>query len=83
MEQAQQEYEEAYEDEDAEDLLADLRESCRYVIEPGLTFCALAKKVSENTFQREKLKRAFNDIENSIMVPRIRTTSSKNIVNVV
>ena len=65
IEQAQQEYEEAYEDEDAEDLLADLRESCRYIIEPGLTFCALAKKVSENTFQREELKRAFNDIENS------------------
>lgn len=65
IEQAQQEYEEAYEDEDAEDLLADLRDSCRYVIAPELTFCAMAKKVSENTFQREELKRAFNDIESS------------------
>lgn len=65
IEDAQREYEEAYEDEEAEDLLTDLRESCRYVIEPGLTFCALAKKVSENTFRREELKRAFNDIESS------------------
>lgn len=62
---AQTAYEEAYIDEDAEDLLADLKESCRYIIEPSLTFTALARKAENNEFNREDLKKAFNNIENS------------------
>ena len=65
MEQAQEAYEEAYQEEDAADLLADLKESCRYIIEPHLTFTALAKKANNNEFNREELKKAFNDIETS------------------
>lgn len=65
MEQAQAAYEEAYQEEDAADLLADLKESCRYIIEPHLTFTALAKKANNNEFNREELKKAFNDIETS------------------
>ena len=65
IEQAQREYEDAYEDEDAEDLLADLKDSCRYVIKPGLTFFALAEKAEKNVFTREELKSAFNEIETS------------------
>ncbi len=65
MEQAQKAYEEAYAEEDAADLLADLKDSCRYVIEPQLTFTALAKKAADNEFKREDLKKAFNDIETS------------------
>ena len=65
MEQAQSAYEEAYQEEDAADLLTDLKESCRYIIEPHLTFTALAKKANNNEFNREELKKAFNDIETS------------------
>lgn len=65
MEQAQAAYEAAYQGEDAADLLADLKESCRYIIEPHLTFSALAKKATNNEFNREELKKAFNDIETS------------------
>ena len=65
IEQAQKAYEEAYQEEDAADLLADLKESCRYIIEPHLTFTALAKKANDNDFKREELKKAFNDIETS------------------
>jgi len=65
IEQAQKAYEEAYQEEDAADLLNDLKESCRYIIEPHLTFTALAKKANKNEFNREELKKAFNDIETS------------------
>ena len=65
MAQAQAAYEEAYQGEDAADLLADLKDSCRYIIEPHLTFTALAKKANSNEFNREELKKAFNDIETS------------------
>ena len=65
IEEAQRAYEEAYAGEDAADLLNDLRDSCRYVIEPHLTFHALAKQAANNEFKREDLKKAFNDIETS------------------
>lgn len=65
MEQAQRAYEEAYHGEDAADLLPELKEYRRYIIEPQLTFTALAKKAADNEFKREDLKKAFNNIENS------------------
>lgn len=65
IEEAQQAYEEAYKDESAGDLLADLKETCHYIIEPALTFYSLAKKARNNEFQREELQRAFNNIEES------------------
>ena len=65
IEQAQLAYEEAYKGEDAADLLSDLKDSIHYVIEPELTFYSLAKAASENKFNRENLKKAFNNIENS------------------
>ena len=46
-------------------MLADLKGTCRYIIEPHLTFTALAKKANNNEFNREELKKAFNDIETS------------------
>ncbi len=63
IEEAQLAYEEAYQDEDAKDLLADLKDTCHYVIEPRLTFYALAQDASKSCFKREDLKKAFNDIE--------------------
>ena len=65
IEEAQTAYEEAYRGEDAADLLADLKESCKYIIEPELTFTALAKKANDNSFERVELKKAFNNIEGS------------------
>ncbi len=65
IEEAQQAYEEAYQDEDAKDLLSDLKDTCHYVIEPRLTFFALARDAANNEFKREDLQKAFNDIETS------------------
>ena len=65
IEDAQREYEEAYEGEDAKDLLDDLKESVRFIIKPNLTFFALAKNAEDNIFKRSDLKAAFNDIETS------------------
>lgn len=65
MAQAQAAYEEVYNTEDAADLLADIKESYRYTIEPELTYTRLAEAASKNTFQREMLKKAFNNIEQS------------------
>ena len=47
IEEAQSAYEEAFRGEDAADLLADLKESCKYIIEPELTFTALTKKAND------------------------------------
>lgn len=65
IEEAQREYEKEYIGEDAKDLLEDLKESVRYIIKPQLTFFALAEKAEKNSFTREELKEAFNDIETS------------------
>lgn len=65
IEDAQREYEEAYEGEDVKDLLDDLKESVRFIIKPNLTFFALAKNAEDNKFKRSDLKAAFNDIETS------------------
>ena len=65
IEEAQSVYEEAFDSEDRDDLLSELKDTCRYVIEPPYTFCALAKKANENEFKREDLQKAFNDVETS------------------
>lgn len=65
IEEAQLAYEEAYNDDSAEDLLAELKDVCHYVIEPELTFYKLAEKARNNEFQREELQKAFNNIEDS------------------
>jgi type I restriction enzyme M protein len=65
IEEAQMAYEEAYNGDDAKELLSELREQCLYVIEPSRTFFSLTKKVANNNFKREDLKSAFNDIETS------------------
>ena len=65
LEEAQTAYEKAYQNESINELLADLKSSCHYVIEPQLTFFYLAKKAKNNEFQREELQKAFNNIEDS------------------
>ena len=65
MTEAQVAYEQAYETEDREDLLEDIKESYHYTIEPELTYTKLAEAANNNAFQREMLKKAFNNVEQS------------------
>jgi type I restriction enzyme M protein len=68
MEQAQKAYEEIYASEDRDALLQEVKEECHYIIEPSLTFTKLADDVNTNQFQRENLKKAFNDVETSDVI---------------
>jgi len=65
MEEALESYSEVYNSEDGVDLVKELKDSYHYAISPELTYTALAKKANFNEFQREDLKRAFNEIEQS------------------
>lgn len=58
-------YRETLEDESAEELKEQVREECHYVIEPDLTYTCLADAARNNTFNREQLQKAFNNIEQS------------------
>ena len=58
-------YREALEDESAEELKEQVREECHYVIEPDLTYTCFADAARNNTFNREQLQKAFNNIEQS------------------
>lgn len=62
---AQAAYEEVFTTEDAEDLLADIKESYHYTIEPDLTYTKIAQAANNNVFQRETLQKAFNHVEQS------------------
>lgn len=65
MTEAQAAYEQAYETEDRDDLLEDIKESYHYTIEPELTYTKLAEAANNNAFQCEMLKKAFNNVEQS------------------
>lgn len=58
-------YENVYETEDADELLEDIKESYHYTIDPQLTYTKIAESANNNTFQRETLQKAFNNIEQS------------------
>ena len=58
-------YKEALEDETAEELKEQLNRECHYVIEPELTYTCFAEASRNNSFNREQLQKAFNNIEQS------------------
>lgn len=58
-------YREALEDESAEELKEQIRLECHYVIEPDLTYTCFADAARNNSFNREQLQKAFNNIEQS------------------
>ena len=58
-------YKEALQDESAEELKEELQSSCHYVIEPEYTYTCFAEAARNNSFSRENLKKAFNNIEQS------------------
>lgn len=65
LEEAQGVYEEAMCSEDAEDLLAELKKSRHYTLDPDMTYISMLSAVKNNSFNREKLQAAFNQIEES------------------
>ncbi len=58
-------YKEALEDESAEELKEQIKVECHYVIEPNLTYTCFADAARNNSFNREQLQKAFNNIEQS------------------
>ena len=53
------------ESEDSEELKQGMKEECHYVIEPELTYTYFADAARNNSFNREQLQKAFNNIEQS------------------
>jgi type I restriction enzyme M protein len=58
-------YREALEDESAQELREQIKKKCHYVIEPDLTYTCFADAARTNSFHREELQKAFNNIEQS------------------
>ena len=63
--EAQVDYEKALKSEDAPDLLAELKSSLHYTLEPDMTYISILKDAKNNAFNREKLQAAFNRIQES------------------
>jgi type I restriction enzyme M protein len=58
-------YKEALEDESANELKEEIASLVHYVIEPELTYTSFADAARNNSFNREQLQKAFNNIEQS------------------
>ena len=65
LKDALQEYKEALEDESADELMHEIKSACHYVIEPDLTYTSFVDAAKNNSFNRELLQKAFNNIEQS------------------
>lgn len=62
---ALEEYREALKDESADELMEEIKSACHYVIEPDFTYTCFADAARNNSFNREHLQKAFNNIEQS------------------
>lgn len=58
-------YKEALKEESAEELKDQIKAEFHYVIEPDLTYTCFADAARNNSFHREQLQKAFNNIEQS------------------
>lgn len=58
-------YREALNDESADELMSEIKSACHYVIEPDLIYTCFADAARNNSFNRENLQKAFNNIEQS------------------
>ncbi len=65
LKDALEEYKEALKDEDASELMKEIKSICHYVIDPELTYTSFADSARNNSFNREDLQKAFNNIEQS------------------
>ena len=62
---ALEEYKEALQDESVDVLMRQIKSVCHYVIDPDLTYTCFADAARNNSFNRENLQKAFNNIEQS------------------
>ena len=58
-------YKEVLKGESAEELKEQIKAECHYVIEPDLKYTCFADAARNNSFHREQLQKAFNNIEQS------------------
>ena len=65
LDEAQDVYAEAFNSEDKNDLLEELKSERHYTLDPDMTYTSLYDKVKDNSFNREKLQAAFNRIQES------------------
>ena len=65
LKEALEAYKEVLQSEDGEELKAEMKQECHYVIEPELTYTCFADAARNNSFNREQLQKAFNNIEQS------------------
>lgn len=65
LETAQEAYEEAFESDDKDDLLEEIKETLHFTLDPEMTYTSIVKRIADNTFERSMLKEAFNRIEAS------------------
>ena len=65
LNEAQKQYEEVMKTDDASDLLAELKASLHYTLDPDMTFVSILKDAKYNKFNREKLQAAFNRVQES------------------
>ena len=65
LQEAQSQYEEIMNTDDAKDLLQELKVSMHYTLEPQMTYVSILNDAKNNSFNREKLQAAFNRIQES------------------
>lgn len=65
LEKAQDEFESVMDSDDAKDLMAELKNSLHYTLDPQMTYVSMLRDVKNNAFNREKLQAAFNRIQES------------------
>lgn len=65
LEEAQEQYEEVMQSDDAKDLSEELKRSLHYTLDPDMTYVSILKDAKNNAFNREKLQAAFNRIQES------------------
>lgn len=65
LDDAQEAYEEVMKSDDADELLAELKESLHYTLDADMTYVSMLKAAKNNKFNREKLQAAFNRIQES------------------
>ena len=58
-------YKEVLQDESADELKEQIKAEFHYIIEPDLTYTCFADAARNNSFNREQLQKAFNNIEQS------------------
>lgn len=65
LDEAQTEYENAFNSSDKAELLSELKQTLHYTLDPDMTYISILNDAKNNSFNREKLQAAFNRIQES------------------